>query len=69
MRLNMNPNIHIGRPPVSVNCPRCSFKMDFDKVEGQVLHEVTQEILSRIRTDRFRAILHERAINQQSGRN
>ena len=68
MRLNCGPNVaRIGRPPVSLHCPRCNFRMDFNKVEEQVLYDVTQEILSQIRTNRFRGRLYNRALNKQSG--
>jgi hypothetical protein len=64
------PNIaHIGAPPVTLHCPRCPFKMDFNKTENQVLHDVMQEILSQIRTNRFRGRLYNRAKNQQSEHN
>lgn len=64
-RVNYSPNIaSYGQPPVTLKCPRCRFSIDFDKPEGHVLHEITQEILSRIRTDRFREILSDRLKNQ-----
>ena len=67
-RINDGPNVaRIGAPPVSLLCPRCNFRMDFNKVQAQVLREVTQEILSQIRTYKFRGRLYNRALNKQSG--
>jgi hypothetical protein len=69
MRLNTGPNVaRIGEPPVSLHCPRCNFRRDFDNVEGRVLHDVTQEILSQIRTDRFRVRLYNRLVSAKSSR-
>ncbi len=67
MRGNYGPSYAIhGRPPATLYCPRCGFKMEYDNPEQQVLQSVNQEVLSRIRTDRFRGILYNRAINEQT---
>jgi hypothetical protein len=69
-RPRYNANIYtLPPPPVSLHCPRCNFKQDFDNDEPHVLNGVSQEILSRIRTGRFRGILYSRAKNQQAGNN
>jgi hypothetical protein len=69
-RVYDSPNIaRMGRPPVSLHCPRCGFKMDYDQPERGVLHAVSQEILSRLRTKRFREILHNRAMNKRASDN
>jgi hypothetical protein len=65
-RMYDNPNgAMMIAPPVTLHCPRCSFRQDFSTTEPQVLNSVSQEILSRIRTDRFRKILYDRAMNPQ----
>ena len=59
-----NPNIyHLPPVPVSLHCLRCGFNQDFNKDESHVLNGVSQEILSRIRTERFRDILYNRSVN------
>jgi hypothetical protein len=70
MRVADGPNVaRIGAPPVTLHCPRCYFRMDFSKTAQNVLYDVTQEILSRIRTGRFRDILYNRAVNQELSQN
>ncbi|HEV2695003.1 MAG TPA: hypothetical protein VG347_19065 [Verrucomicrobiae bacterium] len=54
-----------GEAPVTLSCPRCHFSLQFDKAKNPLLYEITQEILSRLRTERFRDILCERESNRR----
>jgi hypothetical protein len=63
MRLNDGPNMAIiPAPPVSLLCPRCGFKKDFNETKQQVLGSVSTEIVRLIRTGQFR----ERLANQMA---